>query len=800
MNTSSQISSEEANEYREIIADIKDAIIANFNSQTLAKYIPTVNGNVITSTPVGYVIKDENKNVPFQMDLLSNNLYTHTACKLELATRFSDIIYKEQEEIKGNTIITKPGLNYKVFDGYFNDDPTYFVNNTPLYQGISTTITLPTIQTKSEYVSVEWFGYVIPKTGDSITFGIEGDDACYLWIGNKAINDYSNENADVKNGGLHGMVNETKIQIFLNPGELYPIRIQYGQNAGGKGFTLTINGAQTYDILYTLTKNDIIYKQKQQYYALVEDTPEKTAMGLFKCYITNMDTYPETENAIQNLNSTSSTTLTDDVEFEIIKRWGTGNPGSYAKVDSTGFHLYDSTGVKTPIQTIFSKTDSKNYWVELATYGDNVVININVDTTILSPVPFSKNYSNSVACRKWKNDKERNRRIYYLPPGGVINENNYLISNNFKYKLSISKEGQLVLLRAKLIPKWKKVDSNSIEFIYSNANFRYLYNFRCNPRMNKMYYVDKANNQLNFIPYNSKFLTSTGNFSEFSSYVPQTISSENTTKGDSTYCKNSCNSNTLCSAVYSYKSENVNKCQYVFTSNENVMQSNLFNYIQPNSSITSSTLYIKDKQIKMSGNIGINGPSLSSEDGYKTYSAYTIGPSMTTAPVGLEDTPDYKQLANEECEILNGKGNCEQPQPQQTQGFQGFEGFTPYNPADCANYSDAGGCKKFIQTYKIDPLIKTATDYSKALQKMEANNTTFTNNLTSYNTTYDDLSKNSVYQFRAEHTDFNNTKKSLLETANDDLDELLIQQNNMYIIGTITTATLLITAILLSSS
>ena len=201
----------------------------------------------------------------------------------------------------------------------------------------------------------------------------------------------------------------------------------------------------------------------------------------------------------------------------------------------------------------------------------------------------------------------------------------------------------------------------------------------------------------------------------------------------------------------------------------------------------------------MSGNIAINGPFFSSEDGYKTYSAYSIGPSMTTAPLGLEETPEYKELAKEVCEILKGNGNCEQPQ--QTQGFQGFskEGFTTYNSYDCVN-NTGEGCKKFIQTYKIDPLIKTATDYSKALQTMDANNTTFSNNLGSYNTTYDDLSKNSVYQFRAEHTDFNNTKKSLLETANDDLDELLIQQNNMYIIGTITTATLLITAILLSSS
>jgi hypothetical protein len=793
-----QISSDEANEYREIIADINDDIVKEFNSQTLAKYIPTANGNVITSTPVGYVIKDEDKNFPFQMDLLSNNLYTHTSCKLELATRFSDILYKEQEEIRGNTIIKQPGLSYNVVDGYFNDDPTYFVNNTPLNEGISTNITLSAITTKTEYVSVEWFGYVIPKTGDSITFGIEGDDACYLWIGNKAINDYSIENADAKNGGLHGMINETsKVQTFLNPGELYPIRIQYGQNAGGRGLILTINGEKNYDILYTLTKDNKIYKQKQQYYTLVENTQSDTAKGLFKCYITNMDKYPDTEKSIQNLNSTSSTTLTDNVEFEIIKKWGTGNPGSYAKVDNTGFHLYDSNGFKTVIQTKFSKTDSQNYWVELATYVNTVVININVDGIILEEA-FSKNYSDSVACRKWENDKKRNNRIYALLHGGEINENNYLISNDSKYKLSISKQGELVLLRAKRITKRTKTDSNNIEFTYSNANSRYLYNFRCNPRMNKMYYVDAKNNQLNFIPYNSNFLTSTGKFSEFSSYVPQKISGN--IKGDSTSCKSKCNANTLCSAVYAYKTtSNDDKCQFVMTSNENIRVGNLFNPLQPNSSINSSTLYIKDKQIKMSGNIAINGPFFSSEDGYKTYSAYSIGPSMTTAPLGLEETPEYKELAKEVCEILKGNGNCEQPQ--QTQGFQGFskEGFTTYNSYDCVN-NTGEGCKKFIQTYKIDPLIKTATDYSKALQTMDANNTTFSNNLGSYNTTYDDLSKNSVYQFRAEHTDFNNTKKSLLETANDDLDELLIQQNNMYIIGTITTATLLITAILLSSS
>ena len=68
---------------------------------------------------------------------------------------------------------------------------------------------------------------------DDFSFSTWSDDASYLWLGNKAITGYFTGNADVNNGGSHGNQDVSSNPISLTSGEYYPIRIQYGQGAGG---------------------------------------------------------------------------------------------------------------------------------------------------------------------------------------------------------------------------------------------------------------------------------------------------------------------------------------------------------------------------------------------------------------------------------------------------------------------------------------------------------------------------------------------------------------------------------------
>jgi len=154
------------------------------------------------------------------------------------------------------------GLNYTIYTGYYGET----VNSTPIGSndnlGFFTTAPLPPVQTsgsgivnftdintstggyvpldntKSEY-SVMWSGiFYSDYTGDW-TFSITSDDASYMWIGSNANSGYTKENANIKNGGLHGMFKVTNSSISLISGQYYPIRIVFGENFGGDNCTVT---------------------------------------------------------------------------------------------------------------------------------------------------------------------------------------------------------------------------------------------------------------------------------------------------------------------------------------------------------------------------------------------------------------------------------------------------------------------------------------------------------------------------------------------------------------------------------
>jgi hypothetical protein len=135
----------------------------------------------------------------------------------------------------------RPGLTYRVFtSGYFADDPTWFSSRTEQYMGSTTDMTnlgtatgsLFPAQSGATYLSVEWFGYFFARTAGSYTFYLGTDDAGYMWLGSNALSGYTTSNANINNGSLHGVV-DVSYTVTLSANTFYPIRIQFGQNAGG---------------------------------------------------------------------------------------------------------------------------------------------------------------------------------------------------------------------------------------------------------------------------------------------------------------------------------------------------------------------------------------------------------------------------------------------------------------------------------------------------------------------------------------------------------------------------------------
>jgi hypothetical protein len=124
-----------------------------------------------------------------------------------------------------------PGLVQTRYDGYFNDNPAFFVK--PVTSGDYKVIdTLPEYQLsegQKPVFSNLWTGFFIPDTSGSWNFRMTSDDAAYFWIGNDAVLNYS-QNISTANIALPGThpAGTRDVNINLEKDKIYPFRIFYG--------------------------------------------------------------------------------------------------------------------------------------------------------------------------------------------------------------------------------------------------------------------------------------------------------------------------------------------------------------------------------------------------------------------------------------------------------------------------------------------------------------------------------------------------------------------------------------------
>jgi hypothetical protein len=132
------------------------------------------------------------------------------------------------------------GVYGKRYVGYFNDVVTWF--DTATLQGDVNQLTqINAFTSSADLYSWQWLGYFKASSTENYTFYTTSDDASYLWIGNNAIAGFTTANATVNNGGLHGSVEVTSSPVSLVAGTYYPIRVQFGENAGGDFVTVNFS-------------------------------------------------------------------------------------------------------------------------------------------------------------------------------------------------------------------------------------------------------------------------------------------------------------------------------------------------------------------------------------------------------------------------------------------------------------------------------------------------------------------------------------------------------------------------------
>ena len=140
------------------------------------------------------------------------------------------------------------GLFGKRFVGYFNDSMTWW-DTAALHGDTNLTTNISNFTSGADFYSWMWVGYFKPSVSGTWTFFTSSDDASYLWIGPTAVTGYTTSNALVNNGGLHA-TQERSGTVTLEADRIYPIRIMFGENAGGDVMTVSFTppgGSKTTD-------------------------------------------------------------------------------------------------------------------------------------------------------------------------------------------------------------------------------------------------------------------------------------------------------------------------------------------------------------------------------------------------------------------------------------------------------------------------------------------------------------------------------------------------------------------------
>jgi len=134
------------------------------------------------------------------------------------------------------------GLKQELFNGYYNDNPNWFVNKSP--KSSSQVTSISGVST-SPYHSRRYYGYFTAPSSASFNFQTDSDDSSVVYIGDasqtvdnlfKEVERNRNSKLVVNNRGWHGNAGATGSKTLVS-GSVYPVIIYYGNAPSNSNLT-----------------------------------------------------------------------------------------------------------------------------------------------------------------------------------------------------------------------------------------------------------------------------------------------------------------------------------------------------------------------------------------------------------------------------------------------------------------------------------------------------------------------------------------------------------------------------------
>jgi len=169
---------------------------------------------------------------------LPNSAFESDFASFKTSANDADSIIQPRTEIFSSIA----GLKMQLFNGYYSDNPNFFVNKSPTSSNQVTSIS--GVST-SPYHSRRYYGYFTAPSSASFNFQTDSDDSSVVYIGDasqtvdnlfKEVEGNRNSKLVVNNRGWHGNASATGSKTLVSA-SVYPVIIYYGNAPSNSNLT-----------------------------------------------------------------------------------------------------------------------------------------------------------------------------------------------------------------------------------------------------------------------------------------------------------------------------------------------------------------------------------------------------------------------------------------------------------------------------------------------------------------------------------------------------------------------------------
>ena len=579
-----------------------------------------------------------------------------------------------------------------------------------------------------------------------------------------------------------------------------------------------------------LSVNNSYANSTKAYYALVDNNNRNAPVNTFSCYVATTEKNPDFESAIRNGPTNHGITIWECLSTKKANESGLLDSKNYVLLTQNGdFSIYNGSDQK--IKTLVVGKDSldasgnvqtNNITVSLENdgilYWNHPVLGKKAistsDTDIISqldpPVNANVIWQTEMTTNGYKN------ALASIPADGSQNklayQSNPIISDNGVYRLEVNGTGNLVI-RMYIDKPFRKTIENGDVAYYTKGDEDgrgkdfYPYSVSIDPKMDKtflsMNYPEKDGKLIQSMRYVSPdhpdFKPST-NYDIIENVYSNTEAFDGkvfTSSEISASCKKMCDATANCKSynIVSSKNPSLKDKNLCLLRNKKVDNMIPIDSSSPGMNFTS-TLYIKQNEpMFMKNDVRNSIPFRSSAD-YVSYNSFNVDMNPYTTGLGKY----YDDLLKERNLLYQGKEGLSNMDSSSNIGYLTTQQFhqTYGSTGSSFNVKDA------IQNQQIQPSVRNTTAYESQLYTINSNYYSLDNSIqtiTNKNGTgvRDVMMKDSKYDFSGNVFQYDHPVSTKTDGLLEDIHAMTMYENSIYILGAITSATLLVGAIVMSN-